>query len=472
MPVQKIFKSLQSAQLLAFNLQQVTQRDVHFIHLGEISPMKRLLVSILVALMLAPTSSANANPSQITVMTRNLYLGADVGVAMDLIPNLPAAAQFMWDQVKATNFNNRAPKLAAEVIAARPDVIGIQEATIWFCKKNLWSKRTEVFNFTQQFLAAIKKQGAEYVLATKNGKTALNTGYSIGAVPYLTIVNDPETFQPLFGQDKAACGFEIADALAVRADLADKVLAVGNSEYEATYTIVPTIMTIYRGYTWADLQIGNTPVRFVTTHLESLWDENKIPNAAKQAKQLIADLKNTKNPIVIMGDFNSDPRDPRIKDDPNAGGQPTASAACPGGTSVCNAYLLMSEAGFKDVGPNALDPINNTWGMNALLTGPDPVRLKYSQQMGNFAGYSDRLDYIFVRNGAIPVASQLIGALPPNNLNSDHAGVVSLIRIDSQVTERSADLPEHAPFPISFWQWVGIALIVLIVGLIAKKRFR
>jgi hypothetical protein len=330
---------------------------------------------------------------------------------MDLIPNLPAAAQFMWDQVKATDFNKRAPKLAAEVIAARPDVIGIQEATIWFCKKNLWSKRTEVFNFTEQFLQATKAQGQEYVLATKDGKTALNTGYSIGAVPFITMVNDPATFQPLFGQDKAACGFEIADALAIRAELADKVLAVGNSEYEATYTIVPTIMTVYRGYTWADIQIGNTPVRFVTTHLESLWDENKVPNSAKQAQQLIA--------------------------------------ACPGGTSVCNAYLLILEAGFNDVGPNALDPINNTWGMNALLTGPDPERLKYSQQMGNFAGYSDRLDYIFVRNGARPIASQLIGALPPNNLNS-----------------------EHAPFPISFWQWVGVALVVLIIGIIFKKRFR
>lgn len=448
------------------------QRDAHFTLLGVINFMKRLLVAILVVLMLAPTTSAHADVPQITVMTRNLYLGADVGVAMELIPNLPAAAQFMWDQVRATDFNKRAPKLAAEVIAANPDVIGIQEATIWFCKKNLWSKRTEVFNFTDQFLKATKAQGQEYVVATKDGKRALNTGFSIGAVPFLTMVNDPESFQPLFGQDKAACGFEIADALVIRADLVDKVLAVGNTEYEASYSIVPTIMTIYRGYAWADIQVGSTPVRFVTTHLESLWDENKLPNAAKQAKQLIADLKKTKNPIVIMGDFNSDPRDPRISDDPNAGGQPTASAVCPGGTSVCNAYLLMSEAGFKDVGPNALDPINNTWGMNALLTGPDPDRLKYSQQMGNFAGYSDRLDYIFVRNGAQPIASQLIGALPPNNLNSDHAGVVSLISIDSDVTERSADLPEHAPFPISFWQWIGIALVAVVIGIIVKKRFR
>ena len=135
------------------------------------------------ALLIAPAPTANAAAPQITVMTRNLYLGADVGVAMDLIPNLSAAAQFMWDQVKATDFNMRAPKLAAEVIAARPDVIGIQEATIWYCKKNAWSKKTEVLNFTKQFLAATKAQGQEYVLANKDGKTALNTGYSIAAVP-------------------------------------------------------------------------------------------------------------------------------------------------------------------------------------------------------------------------------------------------------------------------------------------------
>ena len=431
--------------------------------------MKRILVALLVALSLFPVAPAQAADTQVTVMTRNLYLGSDVGVAMDLIPNLSAAAQFMWDQVKATDFNKRAPKLAAEVIAQKPDVIGLQEATIWFCKKNAFSKRTEVFNFTKQFLAATKAQGTEYVLAQKDGITALNTGYSIAAVPFVTMVNDPETFQPLFGQDKAACGFEIADALAVRADLASKVLKVGNTEYEQTYTIVPTIMTIYRGYTWADIQIGNTPVRFVTTHLESLWDENKIPNAAIQAQQLIADLKNSDMPVVIMGDFNSDPRDPRISDDPNAGGQPTASEVCPAGSSTCNAYLLMRESGYKDVGPDSLDPMNNTWGMNALLTGADPVRLKYSQQLGNYAGYSDRLDYVFVKNGVEVVSATIIGATPPNNLNTDHAGVVSTLLINSDRTDRSADLPGHAPFPISFWQWVGIGVLVAIAALVIRK---
>ena len=434
--------------------------------------MKRLLVASLVALSLIPVVPAHASEPQVTVMTRNLYLGSDVGVAMDLIPNLSAAAQFMWDQVKKTDFNKRAPKLAAEVIAKKPDVVGLQEATIWFCKKNVFSKRTEVFNFTKQFLAATKAQGTEYVLAQKDGITALNTGYSIAAVPFVTMVNDPETFQPLFGQDKAACGFEIADALAIRADLADKVLKVGNTEYEQTYTIVPTIMTIYRGYTWADIQIGNTPVRFVTTHLESLWDENKVPNSAIQAQQLIADLKNTKNPVVVMGDFNSDPRDPRMPANPNPGEQPVASDACPAGTSKCNAYLLMTEAGFTDSGPDPLLPENYTWGMNALLTGPDPVRLKVAKQLGNNAGYTDRLDYVFVKNGVSVTSSGLIGATPPNNLNTDHAGIVVRLAINSNVSERSADLPEHAPFPISFWQWVGIAIVAVIIAVVIRKKRR
>ena len=433
--------------------------------------MKRLLVTLLVALSIFSIAPVQASDSQVKVMTRNLYLGADVGIAMDLIPNLSAAAQFMWDQVKKTDFNKRAPRLAAEIIAKNPDVVGLQEATIWFCKKNLLSKRIEVFNFTKQFLAATKAQGSEYVLAQKDGITALNTGFSIAAVPFITMVHDPETFQPLFGQDSAACGFEIADALAIRADLADKVLKVGNSEYEQKYTIVPTIMSIYRGYTWADIQIGNSPVRFVTTHLESLWDENKVPNAAIQAKQLLADLINTKNPIIVMGDFNSDPRDPRMPANPNPGEQPVASDACPAGTSKCNAYLLMTEAGYTDSGPDPLLPENYTWGMNALLTGPDPVRLKVAEQLGNRAGYTDRLDYVFVKNGVTVSSATLVGASAPNNLNTDHAGVVALLEINSNLSERSADLPEHAPFPISFWQWVGIAIIAVTVTLVIR-RFR
>jgi endonuclease/exonuclease/phosphatase family metal-dependent hydrolase len=424
-----------------------------------------LIGSITLALF-TPISAQAAEPT-FTVMSRNIYLGADVGVALELIPNMPAAAQFMWDQVNKNDFSKRSFALAAEIQAYKPDVIGLQEATIWYCKKNAWSKKIEVFNFTDQLLQAL---GGDYVLASKDGKTAFNLGYSINPIPFLTIVKDPERFQKIFGQDKASCGFQIGDALAIKKELAQQVINVGNTEYEASYSIVPTLMTIYRGYTWADINIANIPVRFVTTHLESIWDENKVPNAAKQVTQLIKDVKETNMPLVIVGDFNSDPRDPRPANAANPGLQPTASKECPAGSSKCNAYRLMKEAGFSDAGPDASDPTTYTWGMNALLTGPDPDRLKAAQAMGNEYGFTDRLDYIFTKNGIDVTTSQIIGFKAP--YATDHAGVFAEFTILNTLAGISAPLDSHKPFPISFWQWVGIALLALIIWRIVRRLTR
>lgn len=421
------------------------------------------VIGALSAALFTPYSAQAAEPT-FTVMSRNIYLGADVGVALELIPDMPAAAQFMWDQVNKNDFSKRSVALANEIKEYQPDVIGLQEATIWYCKKNAWSKKVEVFNFTDQLLEAL---GGEYVLASKDGTTAFNPGYSINPIPFLTMVKDPERFQKIFGEDKAACGFQIGDALAIKKSLADQVIQVGNTEYEDSYSIIPTLMTIYRGYTWADINIANIPVRFVSTHLESIWDENKVPNAAKQASQLISDLKETNMPLVVIGDFNADPRDPRPANAANPGLQPTASEECPAGNSKCNAYRLMIEAGFNDAGPDASDPTTYTWGMNALLTGPDPDRLKAGQSMGNEYGFTDRLDYIFTNNGVDVTTSQIIGYKAP--YATDHAGVFAEFTILNTLAGQSAPLPEHNPFPISFWQWVGIALLALILWRIVRR---
>ncbi len=66
---------------------------------------------------------------------------------------MPAAAQVMWDQVAATDFDQRVTLLAEEAAAAKPDVIGLQEATIWSCRPKPWSSPVPVFDFTEQFLA-------------------------------------------------------------------------------------------------------------------------------------------------------------------------------------------------------------------------------------------------------------------------------------------------------------------------------
>ena len=211
-------------------------------------------------------------------------------------------------------------------------------------------------------------------------------------------------------------------------------------------------------------------MRFISTHLESIWDENKVPNAAKQANQLIADLKDTNMPIVVIGDFNADPRDPRPANAANPGLQPTASDECPAGDSKCNAYRLMVEAGFNDAGPDSSDPTTYTWGMDALLTGPDPDRLNAGQSMGNEYGFTDRLDYIFTKNGVDVTTSQIIGYKAP--YATDHAGVFAEFTILNTLSGESAPLPEHKPFPISFWQWVGIALLALISWRVYKRLTR
>ena len=469
--------------------------------------MHKILATLIVAA--ASITPAQATEKPLTVMSRNLYLGADVGVAMELIPNFSAAAQFMWDQVSATDFTKRAPVLAREVIDQNADVIGLQEATHWYCKKNFWSKKVVVYDFTKEFLAETKNLGHEYVLASKSGVDALNIGYSIPAIPYLTMVSDPSAFQPLFGSDKAACGFEIGDALVVKKELAGSVLKVGNTEFEASYSIIPKVMTIYRGYTWADLDYNGSKVRIVTTHLESLWDKDKVPNAALQAQQLISDLQSTKMPLIVIGDFNSDPRDPRPDTAHNPGGQPESSQVCKTqvdepapatAIDTCNAYWKMVKARFIDAGPNAQDARNFSWGMSALLAGPDEKRYQAALVMGNIYGFTDRLDYIFLKNGVKVHNSKIVGNTWPdgstwscsneeqvNNAaviadamkidmpnsqfcnDTDHASVVAQVLLPMS-TVQSPALDSHAPFPISFWNWVGIFFLALIAAQIVIKR--
>ncbi len=475
--------------------------------------MRKVTILLSTLLLFSSTPSADAADANLKVISRNIYVGSDVGVAMKLIPDFKAAAQFMWDQVAATDFSKRAPLLAKEIITNKADVVGIQEATTWFCKKNAWSGKTEVLNFTDQLLAATKNLGSEYVLAEKDGTTAKNIGFSIAAIPFLTIVNDPKTFQPLFGQDTAACGFEIGDALIIRKELAPNISKVGNTEYEASYSVVPTIMTIYRGYTWMDLKVGSSTVRIVSTHLESVWDANKVPNAAKQAKQLVTDLSNTTIPTIVIGDFNADPRDPRKDSASNPGGQPEASETCPvqvdnptvkSSLDACNAYWIMRKSGYQEVGPDPLNATNFTWGQSALLAGPDLDRFKAAKAMGNNQGFSDRLDYIFFKNGVQPLNSKIIGNIWPSSQNtwvcsneeqinntqflaeemhviapetgvcleSDHAGIFTTVAIAAGANGSTPDLPSHKPFPISFWQWIGLAILALISFLIIRRKRR
>lgn len=162
----------------------------------------------------------------------------------------------------------------------------------------------------------------------------------------------------------------------------------------------------------------------------------------------------------------------------------------------------MRQGGFEDAGPDARDPKNYTWGMSALLAGPDAKRYKAAKLVGNEFGFTDRLDYIFFRNGVQVVSSNIVGNTWPqgstwdcsneeqvNNAaeiagfmkieaparnfcnDTDHASVVAKVLIPTNSIQSEA-LPDHAPFPISFWNWVGIVLLISLSGIIYLRRRR
>ena len=95
--------------------------------------------------------------------------------------------------------------------------------------------------------------------------------------------------------------------------------------------------------------------------------------------------------------------------------------------------------------------------------------IEAAKKMGNKFGFTDRLDYIFVKNGIKVVTSKIIGQSAP--FGTDHAGVITELNVTALGSVVSAPLDAHERFPISFWKGVGLLLLALITWRIVR-RFR
>jgi hypothetical protein len=250
-----------------------------------------------------------------------------------------------------------------------------------------------------------------------------------------------------------------------------------------------------------------------------MWKGADMVPSAEQARQLVADLSTTTVPTIVMGDFNSDPRDPRVAGSSNPGGsnpggQPEANATCAAqpepvtaanADPSCSAYWTMIDAGYTDSGPDAMDPKNRTWGADADLAGPNPERLTESLEQGNDAGFTDRLDYVFTRNGATPVRAEVFANKWPDSdqvwacddpsqiatteqssailaenglaepitgrgvcLPTDHAGLLAVVDVSAGPSGAVAQPapPDHSSFRINLLGWILIILGVLLLILI------
>src|SRR3954451_9821658 len=133
------------------------------------SPRKLVAVALtataLTAVAVAPADAAKKKTTDVTFMTRNLFLGADLlPLATTKGDEFERAAGNLLNAVKATDPAGRMKLVAGEIAKAKPDLVGLQEVTLWRTgPKNDGKPATDVqIDYLGTIKQELKKLGASY----------------------------------------------------------------------------------------------------------------------------------------------------------------------------------------------------------------------------------------------------------------------------------------------------------------------
>jgi endonuclease/exonuclease/phosphatase family metal-dependent hydrolase len=385
---------------------------------GSSAPLVRQLLAVLAALVLVATlavpASAHRDSAQrqgkpVTVMTRNLYLGADLTRAFAALQAPPdrqlevliGATTTIRAIVDQTNFPLRAQRLAAEIADHRPDLIGLQEVALWR-HGPLGAEATTVdYDFLQLLLDALDARGAHYVVAHVQQESDVTLpGFLGGTLQNLRLT--------------------MRDAVLKRANEGVKLLDASGANYvtRIPITLVGQTVAFIRGYNVVDVRAGSKRVRFINTHLES--ESSDV--AFAQAAELLAGPASPGNgwATILACDCNTDPLNGSVKPgQTRAHRDPYLLLTGPGGFTDEWLLFAPAEAGF-------------TSGLSELVNDPPADAA---------AAFDHRIDFIFGRRAdgsPMPVKRAAVTGkdpadrTPPTPIGrlwpSDHAGVVVELR--------------------------------------------
>jgi Endonuclease/Exonuclease/phosphatase family len=338
----------------------------------------------------------------VTVMTRNLYLGADLGpaIAAESLADVVAANGAILDQVIANDFPTRAEGLADEILATEPDLVGLQEVAFWQTTPITPAGSALTLDYLQLLLDELNEGRGK----DGNGKPQ----YEVVVVQNEFDLEAPADANGVAGDGP---GGELANAEVMgHLVMRDVILARhgagvhtwnaqgGNFKTLLPLEIAGQPISVQRGWTATDARVrGSKPFRFVNTHLEAFE-----PNIrAAQAAELVAPggPATGELPVVLVGDLNSDDDTVPVADRP--------------------AYLLLLGAGF--VARSTNDPLSCCLDSPLLAVGAG----------GDVSDFDHQVDHVMTNAPElISLQSSLVtGLLPVNGFwSSDHAGVVSSLR--------------------------------------------
>ena len=366
------------------------------------------------ALLALPATVDAKAPATVRVMTRNLYLGADLtpGVKAQSLQELVNAAGTILHQVDQNKFAVRAKGLAGEIGRKKPGLIGMQEVSLWRTGPCTESPIPPIashvrYDYLKLLLAQLNKDKAHY----------------------RTVISEPqfdfEIYANTDGNESThAPGCPLGSEINVRLTMRDVILArrgVTTSNPRAAHfdTLlqekpagVPVDVT--RGWTRVDASVpGSGTFRFVNTHLEAF--DNQPSNHTNQgtdvgngqvreaqARELFR--KNgpaTGNRVILVGDLNSDKK----------------SEVKPGDGL---AYKALLGAGFVERATD--DPFGCC--INASLIT--------ASGGGKLSDFDHKVDHVMTNApGKVQlVDSSVTGRNPVNGFwDSDHAGLFSTLNL-------------------------------------------
>lgn len=332
------------------------------------------------------------------VMTRNIYIGAPINplLAAQSMPEVPPLVTAMWSAIQATDFSQRARALAGEIADANPHVVGLQEAALY--------RIQSPGDFMQGNPELATEVATDFLYLLLEELDARGTSYREVSTVIGTDVEMPNAD----GQDIRLTD---RDAILGRADVSVRSVQSGNYDINLTVPIGGeggTPITLRRGWASADVVADDVTFRFVSTHLERGGAAEPVQLA--QAAQLVEIAASSPHPVVLLGDFNS-----------AADGSTTAT------------YGMLMEAGFRDAWKEA----GGEEAAGFTCCHDDDL-------LNASVSFNRRIDLILFGGPgseaitAVETAS-VVGTDPANRTASDlwpsdHAGVVSTLRVNAQKT--------------------------------------
>lgn len=340
---------------------------------------------------------AHGRGKQVDVMTRNLYLGADLGpaIAATTPDALSAANGQILREVVHNDFPTRAKGLAQELLAEKPDLVGLQEVALWQTTPLSAAATPIAYDYLPELLAELNKGGTKYDVVVVQEEFDLEAPADYNGLP-----NDGPL--PGFPNAEMLGRLTMRDVILSRHGAGVQTWNAGGGNF-STLLEVPILgqpKPIKRGWTETDAKVrGSHPFHFVNTHLEAF--QPLIREA--QAKELVAPggPATSSLPVVLVGDLNSD-------DD---------TVAFPDTL----AYEALVAAGMVERSTNS--PLSCCLKSSELGAGDG----------GSVADFDHQVDHVMT-NDPWDITlrdSEVTGLLPINGFwNSDHAGVFSSLRFD------------------------------------------